>query len=174
MKPTLLSILNLSLTILMSTRILASDVGGNDKICVQNDDPGTCTFTVVSQNEQKGMDYKERDFVYVLDSKCDSIIDSDDCNEDGLCLQDITNNDEISKDDASIVVGIKGKENVLVLGQRNARDLWKHPPLFEYKYADDRGDDYEHTDAPCTCTHDVRKGLYLDAQVCSCWFRCEK
>ena len=174
MKPKLLSVFSLGLTTLLSARILASDVGDNDKICVQDDDPGICTFTVVSQNEQKGISYEERDFVYVLDNKCDSILDSDDCNENGLCLQDITDNDEISKDDASIIVGIKGKKHFLVLGQRNARDLWKHPPLFEYKYADDGGDDYEDTEAPCTCAHDVRKGLYLDAQVCRCWFRCEE
>lgn len=173
MKPTLLSTLSLSLTTLLSTGTLASDVGGNKNICVENKDTGICTFTVVSENEQKsGMEYEEKDFVYVLDNDCNSIIDSEDCNEDGLCLQDITNDDEITKDDASIIIGINGKEYVLNLGQRQARDLWKHPPLFEYTYADDGGDDYGDTNAPCTCAHDVRKGLYLDVQVCNCWFRC--
>ncbi|RJE18372.1 hypothetical protein PHISCL_09292 [Aspergillus sclerotialis] len=160
----------LTLTTLLTTG-LSSNVGGNDKICVESPDPGICTVTVVSENQDTQASGSEpgtieRDFVYVLNNKCDSIIDSDDCDDAGLCKHDI------HQETAPFSIGVKGKPYTVEINEREGGDIRKHPPLFYLSYADDGADDYPETDSSCTCAHSVHGGY--DAQACSCYVRCDQ
>lgn len=100
------------------------------------------------------------------------------CNSDGLCLQDITN-EHYPTDEDPIVVGVKGKPYTISLTKREKGDLWNYPPHFIYKYADDSGDDYKDTEGPCTCAMEHRwegenPSTEVHAQVCTCWFTCDQ
>lgn len=165
MKSTLLSIL--SLASMLSTGVLAGNAH-NDKICDRHENPDTCTVTVVSEH------YGGRDvttgrstFVYVLDNQCWSIIDSDDCDDNGLCRAMI--------DYAPVHLSYtkNDKSYPFTLDEKNKDDILRHPPLFKYDFQGTTGDDYKDSQYDCICAHDDRlTSARIDAQVCKCTVAC--
>lgn len=159
MKSTLLPFLSLAF---FTTSALADDTGGNHDLCVQNKDPGICTLAVVS-NHFGGSDPITN--VFVFDNVCDSIVEANDKDMNGL---DLLNIDSV---DAPVSVLFAGGK-ILTLDEKESGDIWKHPPLFTYEYEGDSGDDYQESKSPCKCAHSKRVLENVDVQACNCWFRC--
>ncbi|RJE17992.1 hypothetical protein PHISCL_09672 [Aspergillus sclerotialis] len=165
MKPTLLSLLGLAF---FSTGVLSDDTGGNKDLCTQNHDPGICTVAVVSNHWEDGAGGTDPETsVFVFDNKCDTIIQGNGQDKNGLDRLFIGN-----ALGTPVTVEFSGGK-ILTLDEKASGDLWKHPPLFTYEYNGDSGDDYEDSDDPCTCYHSNRVTFeHVDAQSCNCWFKC--
>lgn len=161
-----LAFLSLGLVGFFSTSTLAGDAG-SEKICAKNPDPGTCTLTVISDHTADGVGgVIPKTYVQAFDNECFSIVDSDEC-INNRCMLDREKDILLP-----FTVNLKGKENVVEINAREQGDILKHPPLFSYTFGDDEGDDYEDTDGPCTCAHDIPFGANTNRQSCSCWFNC--
>ncbi|RJE18336.1 hypothetical protein PHISCL_09325 [Aspergillus sclerotialis] len=170
----LLSLLSLSATIFTGLTQAAST--DDKKICTISRDPNTCTLTVVSQLETDTTEETQTDnsFVYVLNNECTSIIDSDDCNDDGLCLLYI--NDAIDE----VSVPVQGQESDLMITAKEAGEtLHGDPgngeaPIFSFQMGDYYSNDWEgNDDAPCTCALSKHgSNPIVNAQVCSCRYPC--
>ena len=165
MKPMFLSLFGLAF---FSTSVLSDDTGGNKDLCYQNDDPGKCTVAVVSNHFKNGVgETIPETSVFVFNNKCDSIIQGNDKDQNGLDRLNLGDSPE-----APVSVPFDNGK-VLTLNEKASGDLGKHPPLFTYEYNGDSGDDYEDSDDPCICAHSDRRQVErIDAQSCNCWFTC--
>lgn len=153
-----LALLSLGLAGFLLTSTLAGDAG-SEKICVKNPDPGICTLAVVSDHVADGVG-GEVTFTYVqaFDNECWSIVESDEC-MDNKCILNR------SKEILPFILNLEGNENVVEIDAREQGDIFKHPPLFSYKFGDEEGDDYKETERPCTCAHDKTMSGRTDSTV---------